>query len=206
MKSRITYYWWVYVLYAFGIIAVSLTIFNALERPTDDERIQILFGGAGVSSASIEQDLQSYLLENSTQNIKEVIFETVDSTISSFPEILVARAISVGDLIILPESAIRQNTGETYFMPLDETEVRSIFGDQVNLYSENDIIYGIYLNQGDVENNFTSYMQENDENTYVLFFNMFSVNTGDWNEEGNNTDMAAIECAIWLMEEGEYDG
>jgi len=205
MNNKWTYYWWLYTLYMVFVVIITTSIFSDLTTLKDNERIQIFFGGVGVSSEVVETDLVQYLLDYSPQDIKEVVFETIDSSIPSFQEILFTRAISVGDLIILPESAIRVNTGETYFTPLDVSDVYTFFGDDVHLYEENGVPYGIYLNKVVTSNNFTSLLQSGDDNVYVLFFNAFSLNTGDWNDDGVDADIAAIDCAKWFLTEEETD-
>lgn len=201
LQDHLTYFWWVYVLYAIAIALAWGSAFTALAKPADNEQIILFIGGESLDVESLSADLLSLLPSQSGQNIREVNVEAMVPGTYAFDSILSTRALAGTDLVILSEDAMKSNIGYTHFLPLEETDLIAEFGDGLDYYTEEGIIYGIVLRvSGGEDTHFSEALAEGDVTTYYLFFNAFSVNLGDWNDQGTGTDTAALDAARWLLE------
>jgi len=202
MRNHLTYYGWIYFVYTLLVFAVVLTVFRQLSLPQPHERIVVFFAGTGIDPDGFESDLLNGLDRADDTPIEDVELQYIDDSAVGFEEILATKSIGDTDLCILPMSAIKSNTGEIYFMPLSAQILRDAFGEGIELYVEVGIVFGLVLNPEGVENRFTSYLAEDDAETYVLFINAHSVNVGSWNDFGDDDDVHAIETIRWFLEAG----
>lgn len=202
MKRQLTYYWWAYVLYSIVAIAITISIYHAIDSPNENEMIRIAIAGDNIDTTMMEQNLNDYLLLYSNQAIKNVSIDYID--LGNFEDALVTRTLDGYDLFILPHSSIRLNTGSFYFLPL--TELLSDYSwNPENLYEENDVPYGILINSPPYSTRFSDYLDANDNGTYFVFINVFSVNVGGYNAYSNVRDVAAIETIEWLLSGDENE-
>lgn len=196
MRHHLTYHWWIYILYAIVSCAVILTIHGNIITPKENEIVKISIAGSDINTNTMIEDSLEYLQQHSSQVIKQVSVEYIEP--SNFEDALATRTLGGYDIIILPMSAVRENTGSFYFLPLDSfVEDNTISSERI--YYEDSTAYGIFLHSDTITSMFSSYLEQSTNTTYVLFLNGYSVNLGSYSAYGNDTDTAAIEIVKYLM-------
>jgi len=203
VRDHLLYHGRVYVVYTFLVIAIVLTVFHRLSLPEPNERIVVFYAGTDIDPDRFETDLFGRLDQPDATTITDVEFQYIDASAAGFEEILATKSIGDTDLCILPLSAIKVNTGTVHFLPLTAPTLTDLFGSDLELYSEGGVVYGLILNPEGIENRFTTYLDETNQEIYVLFVNTHSVNVGGLNSISTDADVHAIESIRWFLEEGD---
>lgn len=183
--SHLQYDWWKYVAVFLIPLILWCSIFTILKRPKADERLHILFLGEGLNTQALEQELTTYLQENTSQNLKSVQIATAVYTDENYNNQLLAATYSY-DIIIISQPQMKDTVGQDFFYVLPQ-ELQSA---EIQLYEEN--VNGTTMPFGAL-----GFL--NDQVCYVFVSpqteNLYPLNTKS--QEGNH---AAVIAWQWLME------
>lgn len=197
MKNHLIYYWWLYCLYAIAVIVIIMSFNNSINTPKENEIIRIAVAGEDMETSEFKDDILEYIRKNSSQEIKVVTVEYIDD--ENFDDALATRALGGYDLVILPSSYIKANTGSYFFLPLNDIVIDYDITSN-HLFYEDSIPYGFLLLSEDIPSTFSLYLSDSDNEQYVAFINGYSVNVGPYNTYGSNSDTAVMTVIEFLIE------
>ena len=202
IKTYFSYNWWKALALSFMIIVFWSVVNNEIISPNENERIIVSMMYVSVDEEALMEDSLSYMKNYPNQNIKEIEINAVSPGIGmEFIDFLTTRALPGTDLIILPQSVLRDNTASDLFMQLDKDKADAFFEGNAIYYYESDDIYGIKLSDELMNTRFSNYLNDNSTETYYIFINSYSVNTGGWNSESKDDEQAVLVFINWLIGE-----
>ena len=190
MKQYLQYNWWKYLAIFLIPIMLWCGIFEILHKPAAHERMRILYIGAHLDTASLQQQLSATLPTLTDQPLREISIKNEQRCNNT---LLTARCFEY-DIIIIEKSCLPENPGQQVFRELSPEWITlfsaaPVYQETVEKTEEN---YGFIL-KPDEKTNFSSYYSGKD--LCYLFFSPESVNC---NIAGEND--AALQAAYYLME------
>lgn len=198
-KGHLQYNWWKYVLVILVPILLWCTVFDALAKPKDNERLNILFVGDGLDAITLQETLEEVIPAATQQNIKDI--RVVSEYIAG--EIYGQKLTTVSyefDLIIVTQSFMRDNTGQ-FFRAIPPSGIPGF--ENVKLHTEMttseeyEVPYGIVLWEPGVENGFRKFYSGRE--ICYLFFSTKSVNLYPLFKGSAEGDNAAVVALDFLM-------
>lgn len=201
IKTYLVYNWWKFLLLTL-IVLIGWTIaINEIITPNENQRIVVSAINVNLDKDLLEEDGLIYMKTYDNQDIRDVFVEKTFIDGIEFHEFISTRSLPGTDLIILPVTSISENTASDLFLPLNESSVLEYFGNDWVYYYEDDVLYGIGLTIDQYDTTFSSYINSEVVGEYYVFFNGYSRNVGDWNEDSLSNEEAAIEFVRWLINE-----
>lgn len=140
-SNHFQYNWWVYIVIALTFVLLWSFVFESLAKPAANERLYISFIGTDFNHTKLQFDLEEGLFEESYT--REVFVESAVPQ-GNLNDLLYVRSQGEFDAVILPETYIFNGMADTYFGPLNQSQVTELLGD-VTFYEENGQAYGILL-------------------------------------------------------------
>ena len=200
MGKRVThlwYSWWKYLLLILCVFLFWMTVFDMLAAPEKNEKIQITCVGDGFLCEELKAALEQQLPELTDQLIKSISVENpINGESEDYYSVLSTRAYGA-DLIIVEESAMTENIGQTYFLPLPAEALTEYIGSAA-YYSEEGTPYGILLCDGSTGNRFSQFYTGTQR--CYLFITHTSQNVAGIMGRGNGEDDAALQIIAYLLE------
>ncbi len=188
-KLNLQYTWWRYVL-VLAVAAVLWTaVFSALEKPGDNEKLDICYYGTGADADKIH----TLLNQEFSQPLKAVSFSE-GTTQGAALYTSVQTGIYVSDVLVFQQGVLTDAYLKGHFPALPKGHF-----EELTLYEIDGVAYGIVLNPADTVTRFSRHYTE--ETLCVAFFSPESVNTGGLFGKGNAGDRAAVEAVYYLAEE-----
>ena len=188
---------WAYVMCIFIAIMLWGWIFNLLTQIKTEEKVSVFIG-----SYTTGFEKTNELNENRPEYLKVVEVNAYSVNDGMFNTFLSVFGYEVGDILILPESRLREDTCAGYFAEISAT-YQGVF-ENLGYYTTDDgKAYGIKIHDKETHQSAISsidYGQEDKEQNYYLLFNKKSVHLSDLSDEGKKSDMdGAIERAKRLL-------
>lgn len=199
MKKQLQFDWWKYLLLLVLPIVVWCNIFSMSAKPAEHERLQILYIGNGLDTQSLCRELETALPGLTQQKILAVSVEREDITPSQYSNTLTARCFDY-DLIIIQESCMQDNVGQTVFVRLlpELTEQLPNLAPYEETAEDTLLTFGYVLYDGVRANRFWNFYTG--EETCYVFISPESVNFDTLNEKGRIGDDAALKVLQYLSE------
>ena len=188
---------WAYVMCIFIAIMLWGWIFNLLTQIKTEEKVSVFIG-----SYTTGFEKTNELNENRPEYLKVVEVNAYSVNDGMFNTFLSVFGYEVGDILILPESRLREDTCAGYFAEISAT-YQGVF-ENLGYYTTDDgKAYGIKIHDKETHQSAISsidYGQEDNEQNYYLLFNKKSVHLSDLSDDGKRSDMdGAIEIAKRLL-------
>lgn len=200
MGKRIThlwYSWWKYFLVLLCAFLLWMTVFDMLAAPEKNEKIQITYIGDNFLCEELNKALEQKMPELTEQHIKSVSVENpVNAESKDYYSVMATRAYGA-DLVIVEESAMTEDIGKTYFIPLPVEKLPEYLGSPA-FYTEDELPYGILLYDGSTPNGFSQFYTGTQR--CFLFITHTSVNAAGIMDRGNAEDDAALRIIMYLLE------
>ena len=188
---------WAYVMCIFIAIMLWGWIFNLLTQIKTEEKVSVFIG-----SYTTGFEKTNELNENRPEYLKVVEVNAYSVNDGMFNTFLSVFGYEVGDILILPESRLREDTCAGYFAEISAT-YQGVF-ENLGYYTTDDgKADGIKIHDKETHQSAISsidYGQEDNEQNYYLLFNKKSVHLSDLSDDGKRSDMdGAIEIAKRLL-------
>lgn len=199
MNRHLQLNWWKYAAVAFAAIALWCGIFSSLSSPAQNEQLSILYMGDALDADGLQAYLQAAMPSITQQTIRKVrVTATVPDGMNS-KSLLMTYCASY-DLIIIQQSHLAPNVGQTIFARLTE-DMLSCFPD-AKTYTEpvegGTLPFGLVLYDGSHQNNFSAFCAGAE--CCYLFFSPYSVNFDGLNEYGQAGNDAGIATVQLFLE------
>ena len=194
--GHLQYNWWKYLAVIILPIFLWVSVFSAMARPKDHERLNILFLGENLDCIALQQALEEKLPELTEQKLKQVrvVSEYVGQDIYGQKMITYSYEF---DLIIVSQSFMRSNTGQFFRgLPMEGLpgyENAKLHFEQVE-DGEYSAPFGFVLWEPGVKNTFSQFYPGRE--ICYLFFSTESANLYPlFNDcaEGNNAAVVAMD-------------
>lgn len=196
ITSHLQYNLWIYLLIALLAIVFWVTVFGSLASPEDNEKITILYFGSDLDSNALQEDISEKISLLTEQNIKQVSIDAVDTRNYQLIHQLLPTRIYDTDLIIISQSVVEETSCKTFFPSIPVERMNGLnIGEY---YYEDEQPYGILLNGGNGENNFSAFYSGDER--YYVFFSSSSVNLNRLFSVGEYGDDAALAVLKYLLE------
>lgn len=193
--GHLQYAWWKYMAVLLIPLVLWCSVFSVLKKPNTNERLHILFLGAGLDTAAMEQELKNYLQDQTTQELKTVQIAVAEYADESYANQLMAATYAY-DIIIISQKQMKNAVGQGYFFVLPEQlRTDSLYEETVD---GEKMSFGAVIFDGVQKNTFGKYYSGT-EYCYAFIspqtVNLYPLNAGS--REGDN---AAVIAWQWLME------
>lgn len=192
LKRKRTFreYWWLYVVIAFAVILGWTSLFNALDRIRDNEQIVVSAYNSDCDTEALRDQISKALPAMTDQKIIALYVDEIElpSGDDRFKTKLTMQILQ-SDIVILPESLLREINIAEFFLPLPQELVREgcyIFDGQT---------YGVAVGG---ETRFGSFCTQTEN--YYAFVSPQTVNLAGLNGRGTETDDAALVIFRYLTE------
>lgn len=201
MKNHLQMNWWKYLLIILLPVIMWCSIFNAMTASHTTERVNVLYLGEGLDSATLQQQLAEALPQLTRQAISAVAVDTMVLRDNYSGTLLTARCFDY-DILILQQDYMAENIGQGVFTRLTQ-QMLSQFPN-ARLYTEQTedagaLAFGFVLYDGQGESPFAR-CYTGSQNCY-LFISPYSENFDGLNESGAAGNDAALKAAQYLMGE-----
>lgn len=195
--GHLQYDWWKYVAVLLVPLVLWCSVFSILKRPKANERLHILFLGDGLNTQQMTQDLEQYLQENTSQELKSVQVTMAEYSEENYASQLMAATYSY-DIIIISENQMQDTVGQDHFFVLPE----ALQGTEITFYEESandkDLPFGAVICDGIQQNSFGKYYSGT-EKCYI-FISPQTENLYPLNTKSRAEDNATMIAWQWLME------
>lgn len=185
-KKVLRYTW---PIYAFSLVGVSLAwklTYDYLERPSETETLSIFVSGTVKDLKSLKSDL---LEEYSSKGVLAVDITSMSTAESLYLEKLTVAGYHTCDILLIPQRIATDIKCEFFALEIDEYLMTNYFSNR-NIFSQEGHSYGLELDKSKVEQYLTL-----DNETYYVFINSSSKNTGNYYEPGNDENINAFYLA-----------
>ena len=179
-----------YLLIVMGSIIFWISLFNQINQPNPDEKIQLF-----ISAESYDQSLLENIESISNDEILDISIVCVPTSDDDYNATLLTQGMLESDLLILPKTVL-DASDDSSFVPLTSTFLidNQIDDSSLVFYSIDTINYAIQVYDGLTKTNLLPGLvtfDESDSNDYFLVLNNISSNLGvygdtskDYNEVG----------------------
>lgn len=187
---------WKYIAVAAVVVFVWISVFQALGRIKDNERLAIEVYNADVENLALRDELAGALPGMTGQHILELYVDDVECSPGQTyaDEILTAQLLH-SDLVIMPEDLLGRLDMKLYFAELPEPLKSGWPEDRYYVFDGKRC--GILL---DDESPFAKYCRS--EGRFYLLLSGASVNLDGLNGRGEKGDDAALQALYYLAGEG----
>lgn len=183
---------WKYVLVAVVAIFIWSAVFESLGQIKDNQRLTISVYNLNCDTQALRDEIAAKLPELTKQEILELYVDDMEHIPNqTYATNLLSMQIMQSDLIIMPESLLKELDIAFYFPELPE-ELQDI--QAYGYYQTDGLCYGILLG-----NTFTDYCQT-EEPCYLLLSGQ-SVNLGGILDRGEPADDAGLKVLAYLVKE-----
>ena len=196
MKDYLRYHWWKYVGIALAFTLIWSGVFNAIARPDPDEEVDVLFIGTNLNTSALEAEIAAVLPDLSQQPIRSVRVDFSLTDVIPYYLLLSTRVIQY-DIIIIEQLHLEENTGQHYFLPLND-QLQSHFPNAQPYCEEADghtLAFGYVV---PADSHFAAHYTGTSQ--CYLFISPESVNFDTLNRQGEPGNDAALKVAQYLME------
>ncbi len=200
MKNHLQWNWWKYLMVILLPTVIWCSVFQALAQPGKEQQVKLLYFGENLDAQALQQQLAEALPGLTDQQLRSVTVDTAQPEEKSYASLLRARCYEY-DLILLEESWLRENLGQSIFVRLTEPMQAQFPNAQpyTEQTEDGDILtYGFVLYDIQNRNNFAS-CYSGSQRCY-LFISPYSVNFDGLNENGTAGNDGALKAAQYLLE------
>lgn len=199
MRNHLQFNWWKYLAVIVLPVILWCSVFSAIAEPNSDQQVNVLYVGESLDTQSLRQQLADAMPQLTQQQIKSVAVDTALLDGSSYNALLTARCFDY-DILILEESSLQKNTGQTVFTRLT-SKLLEQFPNTPHYTEEVEdggtLAFGLVLYDGTAENTFSACYTGSQ--TCYLFISPYSVNFDTLNENGTAGNDAALKAAQYLL-------
>lgn len=187
---------WIYIACILVVVFVYSWVFNYLTTIKTEEKIT-LFIGSYTSSFEKEDELN----QSKADYLKTVEVRAYSLSDSVYDTCLTLFGYETGDILILPESNLKEESIADYYAVIS-SDYQSSFNN-LGWYELDGNVYGIKIHDRETHQSLIScldYGEDEDEQNYYLLFNNNSMHLSDLSDSSAKSDMdGAIQIANKLL-------
>ncbi len=187
---------WIYIACILVVVFVYSWVFNYLTTVKTEEKITVFIGSY---SSSFEKEEEVNQLRADYLKTVEVRAYTLSDSV--YDTCLSVFGYETGDILILPESNLNEETVSNYYSVISPNYQLSF--NSLGWYEVEGNIYGIKIHDKETHQsliNCLDYGKDEDEQNYYLLFNKNSVHLSDLSDVNSKSDMdGAIQVANLLL-------
>lgn len=182
--------WYLFALWGIASCFICITLVDLAIKPKDEETIALFIGAHHVDVAGLQEDL----MDNSPSYLREINIQAYSVSDQYFGMYYNTYGTMKADIVIIPESKIRDDTSETIYAILDEEYLKNY-----NLSSDYYFINGKYLGikifDKETSKNapLITYMNGEETEDYYAFITCGSVHGGKLNNSEYDTALTILE-------------
>lgn len=182
--------WYLFIAWLIISCILCITAVDLAIKPKDEETISIFIGAYSVDINGLKNDLT----EKSPNYLREVNVQAYSILDQYFAMYYQTYGTIKADIVIIPESKIRDDTAETTYAILDKNYLKN-YSLSSDLYYINGNYLGIKIFDKELskDNQFIKYTNDEIKEDYYAFIKCSSIHAGKLNDSEYDTALIFLE-------------
>ena len=188
--SKILEKWYLFVVWLLISCTLCFTVVDLAIKPKNEETISVFIGAYEVNIAALKSDLT----EKSPEYLREVNIQAYSILDQYFGMYYQTYGILKADIVIIPESKIREDTAETVYAIIDEDYLKNYqLSSELYYINGNNLGIKIFDKESSIENTFITYSNSEEKEDYYAFISCSSKHGGKLTNSDYDTALKLLE-------------